>query len=103
MQLKRLEFYDKSPRLQTCVRGMFQLLPANLTNGARLPTGEQLKTKLATWNVLSHKAVRVLRMLAPGQGSVRAATARALNTSATGAMHGGTVESGNARTPRSAT
>jgi hypothetical protein len=46
---------------------MFQPLPANPTNGARLPRGERLKTKLATWNV-------------PGQEPVRAATARALQT-----------------------
>jgi len=61
-------------------RGMFQPLPADFAEGVRLPTGEKLKTKLATWNVLGHEAVRALHLLAPEDAQVKQAVARALST-----------------------
>jgi len=56
---------------------MFQPLPSDFTE-TRLATGERLRTKLAVWNVLSHKAVRILHRLAPRDERVQEATARAL-------------------------
>ncbi|MBU0596241.1 hypothetical protein KJ567_06125 [Candidatus Bipolaricaulota bacterium] len=61
-------------------RGMFQPLADDVDSGVRLATGERLRTRLATWNVLSHEAVRLLRRLAPNDEDVQQATVRALST-----------------------
>lgn len=61
-------------------RGMFEPLPTDFDVGTRLATGERLRTRLATWNVLSHEAVRLIHQLAPGAAAAQEAAARALST-----------------------
>lgn len=55
--------------------GLFQASDEDLA-GRRLPTGERLKTKLATTYIMSEEAARILHLLAPRDPAVTAAIAR---------------------------
>ena len=61
--------------------GAFAPTVAELQFGIRLYTGEAVRTKLATWNVLTAEAARLLVLLSGGEGGndveVRAAIERA--------------------------
>lgn len=57
--------------------GAFAPTTEDLAHGARLFTGEPLRTKLATWNVLTAEAARLLILFGGNDDRVRAAVDRA--------------------------
>ena len=57
--------------------GAFAPTAADLSGGVRLYTGEPLRTKLATWNVLTAEAARLLVLLREPEGACPGAVERA--------------------------
>jgi len=59
--------------------GAFEPTDADLRDGAHLFTGERLRTKLATWNVLSAEAARLLVLFGHGDAAAREGVERAMS------------------------
>jgi hypothetical protein len=57
-------------------RGIFAPFPGEFESGVRLFTGERLRTRVATRNVLTLESARILFVLAGGRAAVRCALAR---------------------------